>query len=175
MPNLSLRLPYVLYVALAGILVGVLVAPVFRADLEAAKAEAAAARDAELQARHEAMHGTREVPAEGAPEVILTVEPDSMDGWNITLETANFRFTPEATGEAPEQGTGHAHLYVDERKVARLYGPHFHLPALSEGTHEISVTLAANDHAYYRVDGERIGARQTITQTVQAPMPMDMN
>ena len=60
--------------------------------------------------------------------------------------------------------TGHAHLYVDGIKIARLYGSHFHIPDLPVGDREISVTLSSNDHSYYRVDGERIMARAIVTQ-----------
>ena len=110
------------------------------------------------------MHGEIEVPAEDAPRVALTVTEDSMDGWNIVLETEGFEFTPEAVNGEHVPGTGHAHVYLNEVKLARLYGPYFHLPELPPGEHEISVSLSANDHAYFVVDGERVEARVTVTQ-----------
>jgi hypothetical protein len=62
--------------------------------------------------------------------------------------------------------TGHAHLYVDGVKIARLYGPYFHIPDLPVGDHEISVNLSSNDHSYYLVEGDKIAARTTVTQDV---------
>jgi len=53
---------------------------------------------------------------------------------------------------------------VDDVKIARLYAPHFHIPFLPEGQHEISVNLSSNNHSYYVADGRRIAARTTVTQ-----------
>lgn len=155
---MSLRLPYVLYVALAGVLVGVLIAPVFRDDVTAG------AMPAGETLGHQMMHGTFEVGPVGAPQIALSVTRDPMEGWNVTLQTANFTFSPERAGQAHVDGTGHAHLYIDGVKRARLYGPHFHFPDLAPGSYEISVSLSTNDHDYYVLRGARIAASQTITQ-----------
>jgi LEA14-like dessication related protein len=64
------------------------------------------------------------------------------------------------------QNTGHAHLYVNGIKIARLYGPDFHIPDLPAGEHELTVNLSSNDHSYYFVNGIQIEARATITQNV---------
>lgn len=158
MHNISLRFPYLIYLAVASILVGVLIAPMFR-DLPVLNSAA------DMMA-HEMQHGSLEVSAVGAPQVAISVEQDPMDGWNVTLSTGNFRFTPRMVNGEHVDNTGHAHLYLDGVKIARLYGPHFHIPQLPAGTHEISVNLSTNDHAYYLVDGERIAARTIITQEV---------
>jgi len=160
MPDVSLRLPYVLYVALAGVLLGILVAPLFGRGTPGTMAPDLAA----IAAAHEAMHGERSVPAAEAPTVEITATRDPMDGWNIKLDTTGFAFTPEAAGAAHAPGTGHAHLYVDGIKRARLYGPHAHLPDLPPGTYEVTVSLSGNDHAYYVVDGTRISASTQIEQ-----------
>jgi hypothetical protein len=44
-------------------------------------------------------------------------------------------------------GEGHAHLYIDNVKRARLYGTWFHLEDLEPGKHIIRVTLNANNHS----------------------------
>ncbi|MEU9161502.1 hypothetical protein AB0D29_14700 [Streptomyces sp. NPDC048424] len=114
-------------------------------------------------------HRLREVPAEGAPEVQLTVRPDSEDGWNLQLAVKNYRFTPDSTGGAALPGAGHAHLELDGRKVARLYGPWFHLPAaqVPEGAHTLTVRLYADDHTAWAVSGKPVEA--TIPLTATAP------
>ncbi|AQT76423.1 hypothetical protein [Streptomyces sp. fd1-xmd] len=114
-------------------------------------------------------HKLREVPAEGAPEVRLALRPDSEDGWNLQLSVENFRFTPDSTGGAALPGAGHAHLELDGRKIARLYGPWFHLPAaqVPEGAHTLTVRLYADDHTSWAVSGKPVeGAAQL---TVPAP------
>ncbi|MDS1270898.1 hypothetical protein RIF23_11355 [Lipingzhangella sp. LS1_29] len=109
-------------------------------------------------------HPLREIPAEEAPDVQLEVEPDSHDGWNVHLDVTGFEFTPQHSGDDAVGGQGHAHLYVGEDKH-RLYGPWFHLPAeegLGEGEHTISVTLNADDHTTWAVDGAPIEAEASL-------------
>lgn len=160
MHKISLRLPYLIYLSIASILVGVILAPMFR--------ELPVQDSAADMLAHDMQHGVLEVPAVGAPQVGITVEPDAMTGGNVTLSTNNFTFTPEMVNSAHVAHTGHAHLYVDGIKIARLYGPHFHIPNLPVGEHEVSVSLSSNEHAYYTVDGQRIAARTTVTQPLIA-------
>lgn len=96
------------------------------------------------------------------PRVQVQVHPDAMSGWNVHVRTDNFRFSPEAAGQARQDGQGHAHLYVDGQKVARLYGPWFHLPHLTPGSHYLHVTLNADDHSVWTADGQLIGHRIRI-------------
>ncbi|MFJ9942308.1 cupredoxin domain-containing protein [Streptomyces erythrochromogenes] len=114
-------------------------------------------------------HKLREVPAEGAPEVRLALRPDSEDGWNLQLSVKNFRFTPDSTGGAALPGAGHAHLELDGRKIARLYGPWFHLPAaqVPEGAHSLTVRLYADDHTAWAVSGKPVEGAAQLT----APAP----
>ena len=156
MSKISLRLPYLIYLSIASMLVGVILAPLFR-DMPVQGTAA------DIMA-HEMMHGTLEIPAAGAPEVAISVEKDPMSGWNVAITTRNFTFAPELVNADNVENTGHAHLYVDGVKVARLYGPHHHLPDLPVGDREISVSLSANDHSYYVVEGDRIEARTVVTQ-----------
>ncbi|WP_327309515.1 hypothetical protein OG730_32155 [Streptomyces sp. NBC_01298] len=136
-----------------------------------------------LSADDGAGHRLREVPAEGAPEVRLTARPDSEDGWNLQLAVTNFHFTPDSTGGAALPGAGHAHLELDGRKLARLYGPWFHLPAaqVPEGTHTLTVRLYADDHTAWAVAGKPVEAtlqlaaasgQSTHTHTPAAPPSM---
>jgi hypothetical protein len=158
MSKISLRFPYLIYLSIAGILIGVILAPLFR-DIPAQ----AAAVDV---MGHEMQHGMIEVPAAGAPQVAIAVVKDPMNGWNVELRTENFSFTPDMVNSENVDNSGHAHLYVDGVKIARLYGPYFHIPHLPAGIHEISVNLSSNDHSYYLIEGDRIAARTTVTQNV---------
>lgn len=162
MSDFSLRLPYLIYLSIGSMLFGALIAPVFRDGPATPVPDGPAmVMNAEMA---EGMHATRELPAASAPALSIGVEKDPMEGWNLTLATENFTFTPESAGGAAVPNTGHAHLYLDGVKVARLYGPHFHIPDLPPGLHEIAVSLSSNDHAYYVVEGARIEARTVIMQ-----------
>lgn len=111
-------------------------------------------------------HAPVEVP-EGlpVPAVEMKVEPDAKGGWNIHVSTTHFRFAPERVNGDPRPGEGHAHLYVDDRKVARLYAPWFHLDSLPPGTHTLRVELNSNDHRPLTHRGKII--EDTVTLSVQ--------
>lgn len=156
MPDISLRLPYLIYLSIASILLGVLLSPVFR--------PAPALTEPENMRDHAMSHGFLEIQAAGAPEIDIEVTKDPMDGWNLKLITENFTFTPQTVNSENILNTGHAHLYVNDVKIARLYGPNFHIPDLPIGDHEVSVSLSSSDHSYFTVNGDKIVARAVITQ-----------
>lgn len=114
---------------------------------------------------HHHKHGKIEASAfKAIPELSLEVYPDAVKGWNIRLVTKNFRFAPENVNKKPVPGEGHAHLYVDGKKVARLYSPWFHLKPQSPGPHTIRVTLNANNHSDLAIHGKPIEAVKKIVQ-----------
>lgn len=89
------------------------------------------------------------------PTINIEAIPDAKDGYNIHLITTDYKWAPEEVNQSPIQGSGHAHIYVNGVKVARVYGEWFHLSAgtLKIGDNEISVTLNANDHSEW-VNGD---------------------
>jgi hypothetical protein len=108
-----------------------------------------------LKVREEkkAMEHPRYIITSGpAPKVEIHSKKDLMGGWNLHFMTSNFTFTPENAGAEDVPNTGHAHLYVDGKKVARVYGNWFHLD-LPKGTHQVKVGLTTNSHKdYYQND-----------------------
>lgn len=96
------------------------------------------------------------------PTVALMATPDPIGGWNVKLETTNFTFTPETVGDAAVAGEGHAHLYLNDEKIARLYGPWHHIPELPPGTYTLRVTLHANDHSLFVHAGQPLMAQTTL-------------
>lgn len=118
-------------------------------------------QDLSLPPVDHSQHPIVEVP-EGRPAPFLRIRlsPDMMDGFNVFLETRDFRFTPQNLGTTIVANEGHAHLYVNGEKVARMYSPWHHLPAkaLREGLNRIEVEFSANDHSVWGVAGEPIGA-----------------
>ncbi|MDG4862936.1 hypothetical protein P8605_32835 [Streptomyces sp. T-3] len=111
-----------------------------------------------LTTKDDGGHRFRQVASDGAPEVTLAVRPDSEDGWNLRLTVRNFRFTPDSVGGAALPGRGHAHLYLGDRKIARVYGTWFHLPGslVPRGTHRLTARLYADDHTVWAVDGKAV-------------------
>ena len=94
------------------------------------------------------------------PSLVIRLIPDRMDGFNVFLDTRNFVFTPENVGQTAISSEGHAHLYVNGEKVARLYSPWHHLSGklLREGINRIEVEFSTNDHSVWGVAGAPIGA-----------------
>jgi len=119
----------------------------------------------EASSRGDKSHGRELIEVEDlgkAPGLAILVNKDPVAGWNLELVTENFEFAPKAAGFDPVPGEGHAHLYIDGRKVARLYGRWHHIPELEPGKHKVVVTLNANNHSGLSVNGEEILARAEI-------------
>lgn len=108
----------------------------------------------EEQSRTEEHHHESSLEVSAETTVALDVQPDTVSGWNVRIDTSNFTFAPEHAGSTHVEGEGHAHLYVDGQKVARVYGNWYHLESLSPGTHEIKVTLNANSHEVLSYQGQ---------------------
>lgn len=112
-------------------------------------------------------HKKVEVPAgQPMPTVNLVVRPDAMSGWNLEVKVTNFAFAPERVNtKSTSVNEGHAHLYVNGKKISRLYGNWYHLATLPPGINQITVTLNTNDHGDLTHRGKPIQA----TATVQVP------
>jgi hypothetical protein len=96
------------------------------------------------------------------PTLELEVFKDPMGGYNLHLITTNFKFTPENAGRTQVFGEGHAHLYLNDEKIARVYGNWFYLPPLPQGDYDVEVTLNGNGHEMLTWGGEPIGDAVTI-------------
>ncbi|MBA4495381.1 ZIP family metal transporter [Paenactinomyces guangxiensis] len=129
-------------------------------DVQAAKNHPSSSADS-----HQHHHAVQPVVIPNGtvpPAVSLQVKKDSESGWNIHIQTKHFRFAPEHLNEPTRMGEGHAHLYVNGKKAARLYSPWYHLQELAPGTHEIRVELNSNQHAPFVYQGKKIEASATI-------------
>lgn len=112
---------------------------------------------------HAQMHDAPlEISAVEAPEISLLLSEDPVSGYNLEVKTRHFDFAPKQAGQAHVPGQGHAHVYVNGEKVARLYGAWLHLPALPEGEALVEVTLNANDHRPLAIGGEVIAAQTRV-------------
>ena len=112
---------------------------------------------------HAKMHDTPiDVPLEDAPQVAVHLTADPMVGYNLHVVTKNFAFSPQNASLANVTGEGHAHVYVNGKKLSRLYGAWMHLDDLPAGEVEVEVTLNTNDHRPLRVAGVPIAAKTTL-------------
>lgn len=156
LPGISLAyaINWTLLALLIGVLIGLVTgAPDVRTAMDYRSAMASGSE-----------HGQFAVAAAEAPTLALSVERDADHGWNVLLETGNFRFAPAALDQPARAGEGHAYLYVDGELWARLYSPDYHLGDLGPGLHLITVTLNANNHAGFAVDGVAISATVSISE-----------
>ncbi len=103
-----------------------------------------------------------EAGGEQIPTITLTVTADPVSGFNVHADVEHLTWAPEKAGLEHVDGEGHAHVYVDGEKVARIYGEWYHLTGVGPGSHEVRVTLNANTHAPYAVDGAEIADMVTI-------------
>jgi hypothetical protein len=108
-------------------------------------------------------HKTMEIPeGQPVPSVDLVVYPDTMKGWNLQVKLTNFKFAPEKINQASTLGEGHAHLYVNGKKITRLYSNWYYLENLEPGRNEIQVALNANTHEAFIYDGKAIADTEIV-------------
>ena len=108
-----------------------------------------------------------EMAEDRAPVVDLQLIPLAGGGYNLRVQTLNFIFTPQNIDTDPIPGEGHAHLYVDGVKIARLYGEWYHLGALPADAEVLTVSLYANDHSPFTVDGLPVSASLLLVDALQ--------
>ena len=97
------------------------------------------------------------------PSVSADIFKDPESGWNLHVITTGFIFNAAAAGRDNVEGEGHAHIYVNGKKLGRLYGDWYHIGGLSAGQHVVKVSLNANDHSALHRDGKELAAQVTIT------------
>ncbi|SDC37766.1 hypothetical protein [Ruegeria marina] len=109
-------------------------------------------------------HGTAvNLPAgPDAPGLEVQLFKDPMAGWNLHVEPSNFRFAPANASATDYPGEGHAHVYVNGVKLARLYGEWMHIAELPKGQVEVKVSLTTNSHGALTVEGRPVEAEVSV-------------
>ena len=63
-------------------------------------------------------------------------------------------------------GEGHAHVYLDGRKIMRIYNEWFHLNTYQFSTRSgeqlLSIEFVGNDHAPYTIQGLPVGVEEIV-------------
>lgn len=92
------------------------------------------------------------------PTLRLELIRDETDGFNLKLLVESF--TLEAPPKTQKQSLeyGHAHIYLNDIKLMRLYGPDLHLPGrlFKQGISSLKVSLNNHQHAVLTINGAPI-------------------
>lgn len=118
-----------------------------------------AMKSASLKMPHH-KHAAVEAGDDGPSIRITGVRKDSASGYNVKVEVGNFRFRGDKVGGSHVPGEGHIHLFVNKKKVTRLYSAGWHHipgPWLSSGKNTIRFMLSANTHGDYQRKGKPVG------------------
>ena len=119
-----------------------------------------------LQAHTNGATSVHEISQEAAPRVNLEIKKDPTGGYNVHVVTNNFVWRPEMASMEHIPGEGHAHVFLDGRKIMRIYNEWFHLNTYQFSTRSgeqlLSIEFVGNDHAPYTIDGLPVGAEQIV-------------
>ena len=107
-----------------------------------------------------------EITKAEAPTASLEIEKDPTGGFNVHVVTTNFKWRPEMASMKYVPGEGHAHVFLDGRKIMRIYNEWFHLNtfqfATRAGEQLLTVEFVGNDHAPYTIQGAPIGDQKIV-------------
>lgn len=99
------------------------------------------------------------------PQLELALYSDTMDGLNLQLLLRYFHMEPPEFDKAITHVVrGHAHLYINGKKIQRLYGYFTHLPAslFKSGANLVMVSLNSHDHKAWSFNNKPIFASMVI-------------
>ena len=118
------------------------------------------------QAHTSGATSVHEIAQENAPRATLEIKKDPTGGFNVQVVTANFNWRPDVASMKHVPGEGHAHVYLDGRKIMRIYNEWFHLNtyqfSTKAGEQLLSIEFVGNDHAPYTVKGMPVGAQELV-------------
>ena len=104
------------------------------------------------------------------PELHLEITRDTKSGFNIEIQTKYYSLEPpEKAGTADSSILeGHAHIFVNGKKVYRAYAPYMHLPEelFESGVNQIMVSLNDHDHNTWS-KGPRMVMSTIVVDTTQ--------
>jgi hypothetical protein len=107
-----------------------------------------------------------EISRKVAPKATLEVQKDPTGGFNVHVATTNFVWRPEMASMRHIPGEGHAHVYLDGRKIMRIYNEWFHLNTFQfstkPGEQLLSIEFVGNNHAPYTIQGLPVGVEQIV-------------
>jgi hypothetical protein len=119
-----------------------------------------------LHAHTSGATSVHEIAQESSPSATLDIKKDPTGGFNVHVVTTNFIWRPEMASMQHVPGEGHAHVYLDGRKIMRIYNEWFHLNtyqfSTKAGEQLLSIEFVGNDHAPYTIQGLPVGAQELV-------------
>jgi hypothetical protein len=107
-----------------------------------------------------------EIEQESAPQATLELQKDPTGGFNVHVVTTNFTWRPDMASMQHVPGEGHAHVYLDGRKIMRIYNEWFHLNtfqfATRPGEQLLTIEFVGNDHSPYTIQGAPVGVMEIV-------------
>lgn len=129
-----------------------------------------------IQAQAYSAISVHEIAQEAAPKATLDIQKDPTGGFNVHVITTNFVWRPEMASMQHVPGEGHAHVYLDGRKIMRIYNEWFHLNTFQfstkSGEQLLSIEFVGNDHSPYTIQGFPVGAEQLVDVLVDEIQPI---
>ena len=141
--------------------------PVTQAATQHAAHHASQGQAAGEQQQHDHMKIVSLPAGSDAPAMDFHLVKDPIEGWNLHIETRNFRFAPENVNSPNQSREGHAHVYINGEKFARVYAPWFHIAALPVKVGYITVTLNTNDHSTLAVGDNSLTLTKELSPFLQ--------
>lgn len=130
---------------------------------------------APLHAHSDGAMTIHEITQDSAPKANLKVMKDPTGGFNVHIATSNFVWRPEMASMKHVVGEGHVHVYLDGKKIMRIYNEWFHLNtyqfATRAGEQLLSIEFVGNDHAPYAIRGVPIGVDQIVNVAIDEVQP----
>jgi hypothetical protein len=121
---------------------------------------------APLHAHTNGATSVHEIEQQSAPTATLDIQKDPTGGFNVQVVTSNFIWRPEMASMKHVPGEGHAHVFLDGRKIMRIYNQWFHLNTYQFSTRAgeqlLSIEFVGNDHAPYTIAGLPVGTEQIV-------------
>jgi len=119
-----------------------------------------------LHAHTNGATSVHEIEQQAAPTATLDIQKDPTGGFNVQVVTSNFIWRPEMASMKHVPGEGHAHVFLDGRKIMRIYNQWFHLNTYQFSTRAgeqlLSIEFVGNDHAPYTIAGLPVGTEQIV-------------
>lgn len=107
-----------------------------------------------------------EIPAnKPVPKLELRLYRDKVSGLNLHLDLRNFQIGPPELRLDNDRIGGHAHLYVNGKKIQRIYGHYVHLPKelFRPGVNLVMVSLNTGDHRVWQYRARQLLASSFVT------------
>ena len=95
--------------------------------------------------------------------ISFTTEVDDKGGVDIQITTEGWLWTPDNVDGEHVPGEGHAHIYVDDVKIGRVYGPTYYLEGIEPGERQVRITLNSNSHDELTYGGDAVEATSLVT------------